>query len=183
MAKIKFETGETITDLSAIAQTLAPLHIQLNHWPLGDDPELAQLLAQESLTDDEKETVLVKLDHYFQQLRETEGYQNRDLIVLNPQTPNLETLLTKFDKIHTHADGEVRYIVDGEGVFGFVLPDESQVELTIEPGEYINVPNGTEHWFVLTERRRIKAVRYFAGTDGWVPEYTGRELRFQPAAK
>jgi cupin superfamily acireductone dioxygenase involved in methionine salvage len=58
---------------------------------------------------------------------------------------------------------------------------KSQVELTIEPGEYINVPTGTEHWFVLTERRRIKAVRYFAGTDGWVPEYTGRELGFQPA--
>jgi len=35
---------------------------------------------------------------------------------------------------------------------------------------------------VLTNTRRIKAVRYFAGTDGWVPEYTDRPIRIQPVA-
>jgi 1,2-dihydroxy-3-keto-5-methylthiopentene dioxygenase len=43
----------------------------------------------------------------------------------------LNTLLSKFNRCHTHADDEVRYIIDGEGVFGFVRPDGSQVELTI----------------------------------------------------
>jgi 1,2-dihydroxy-3-keto-5-methylthiopentene dioxygenase len=182
MAKIRLENGLTITDLPSIAATLAPLNIQLHHWPIGESAELRSLLAQESLDDSEKETVLTALDHYFQRLQASDGYQNRDLIVLNPDVPNLDALLAKFDKIHAHADNEIRYIVDGEGVFGFVLPDETQVELTVEPGEYINVPAGTEHWFVLTESRRIKAVRYFIGTDGWVPEYTGREIRVQPVA-
>ena len=115
-------------------------------------------------------------------MQESQGYQSRDLIVLNPQVPNLDALLAKFDKIHTHADNEIRYIIDGDGVFGFVLPDQTQAELTVEPEEYINVPAGTEHWFVLTESRRIKAVRYFTTTEGWVPEYTGREIRVQPVA-
>ena len=177
MAKIRLEDGSVLTDLAAIADVLAPLHIALHHWPVGTDPTLGHLLGQETLTPEEKETVLAGLDHYFEKLRDTAGYQNRDLIVLHPAVPNLEDLLAKFDKIHTHADDEIRYIVDGEGVFGFVLPDESQVELTVQPEEYINVPAGTEHWFVLTPQRRIKAVRYFAGTEGWVPQYTDRPIR------
>ncbi|TVP71039.1 MAG: cupin domain-containing protein [Leptolyngbya sp. LCM1.Bin17] len=182
MARLRLENGQVITDLAAIATHLDPLNIQLHRWPVGDDADLQALLTQASLTDSQKETVLVALDHYFQQLQVEQGYQNRDLIVLNPQVPNLEAMLAKFDKVHTHADDEIRYIIDGEGVFGFVLPDDSQVELTVEAEEYINVPAGTEHWFVLTNTRRIKAVRYFAGTDGWVPEYTDRPIRIQPVA-
>lgn len=102
------------------------------------------------------------LDGYFQQLQQT-----RDLIVLHPDVPNLDELLAKFDRIHTHAEDEVRYILDGAGVFGFVRPDGSQVELTVEAADYINVPAGTEHWFYLTPQRRIKAIRYFTGTAGY----------------
>jgi 1,2-dihydroxy-3-keto-5-methylthiopentene dioxygenase len=182
MAKLRLENGQVITDLAAIAAHLAPLNVELHRWPVGDDPALQALLAQDSLSDSEKETVLGALDHYFRQLQAEQGYQNRDLIVLNPDIPNLEAMLAKFDKVHTHADNEIRYIIDGEGIFGFVLPDDSQVELTVEAQEYINVPAGTEHWFVLTEARRIKAVRYFAGTEGWVPEYTERPIRIQPVA-
>jgi 1,2-dihydroxy-3-keto-5-methylthiopentene dioxygenase len=98
--------------------------------------------------------------------------------VLYPDLPQLPELCAKFDKCHTHDDVEVRYIVDGEGSFGFVRPDGSQVELTMSAGEYINVPANSEHWFRLTSTRRIKAVRYFSGTDGWVPKYTGTALKF-----
>jgi len=77
------------------------------------------------------------------------------------------------------ADDEVRYIIDGEGVFGFVLPPSlpSQMELTVQPEAYINVPAGTEHWFYLTPQRRLKALRYFTGTEGWTPLYTGKEIK------
>ncbi|MDJ0566530.1 MAG: cupin domain-containing protein, partial [Microcystis sp. M49629_WE12] len=106
------------------------------------------------------------------------GYQARDLIVLHPEIPNLDTLLAKFERCHTHADDEVRYIIDGEGVFGFVFADGSQGELTIQPQEYINVPAHSEHWFHLTASKRVKAVRYFTSTAGWVPEYTETVIRF-----
>ncbi len=176
MAILRLETGEPLTEVGAIAAELAPLNIGLNVWSTGTD--VRSLLAQQTLTDDEKEQVLVGLDHYFEQLKADLGYTSRDLIVLHPEVPNLEVMLAKFDKVHTHADDEVRYIVDGEGVFGFVRPDGSQVELTVQAGEYINVPAGTEHWFYLTPSRRVKAVRYFAGTDGWTPEYTSTPIKF-----
>lgn len=180
MATLQLDNGTILTDLHSIAAELAPLHIQLNRWPVGNDPHLHQLLAQEQLTDPEKEQILTGLDSYFQQLQQTADYQSRDLIVLHPNIPNLDDLLTKFDRIHTHANDEVRYILDGTGVFGFVRPDGSQVELTVEAEEYINVPAGTEHWFYLTPQRRIKAIRYFTDTEGWVPQYTGTEIHARP---
>lgn len=177
MAILRMEQGQVLTDLGAIAAELAPLNIELNHWSTG--PEIQSLLDKQALTDDEKEQVLKGLDRYFEQLKAELGYTSRDLIVLHSEVPNLDVMLAKFDKVHTHADDEVRYIVDGEGIFGFVRPDGSQVELTVQPEEYINVPAGTEHWFCLTPSRRVKSVRYFAGTDGWTPEYTGTAIKFE----
>jgi 1,2-dihydroxy-3-keto-5-methylthiopentene dioxygenase len=179
MAILTLENGTIITELAEISQELAPLKIQLNHWSVGDSPKIHQLLAKASLTDPEKEEVLQLLEHYFHQLKQDADYESRDLIVLNPELPNLDILLSKFNRCHFHKDDEVRYIVDGEGVFGFVRPDGSQVELTVNPEEYINVPSGTEHWFYLTEKKRIKAVRYFTNTEGWTPEYTETKIRFQ----
>lgn len=179
MAILQLERGETLTDSVSIDDYLNRLGVQIDRWSLGEDRLTHSLLAQPRLDEVQKESVLRSLDHYFEAL---EGYEARDLIVLNPETPNLEELLAKFSRPHTHADDEVRYIVDGEGVFGFVCPDGSQMELTIQPEEYINVPPGTEHWFYLTSLRRIKAVRYFADTTGWTPDYTDTVIRMQAVA-
>jgi 1,2-dihydroxy-3-keto-5-methylthiopentene dioxygenase len=182
MATLRLENGTVIRDLADIANELAPLNIQLNHWPVGDDGKLQELLAQVSLDDHGKGQVLVGLDRYFIPLQASAGYTSRDLVVIHPDVPNLDAMLAKFDQVHTHADDEVRYIVDGVGIFGFVRPDGSQIELTVEAEDYINVPAGTEHWFYLTPDRRVKAVRYFIGTEGWVPEYTGTGINFRTAA-
>jgi 1,2-dihydroxy-3-keto-5-methylthiopentene dioxygenase len=182
MAILRLEDGTTYTKLGDIAQELAPLNIQLNFWPIGDNPEIQNLLAQDALTEEEKEQVLQALDGYFEELKASAGYQSRDLIVLHPAVPNLDTLLSKFDRCHYHTDAEVRYIIAGEGIFGFIRPDGSQVELTVQPEEFINVPENTEHWFYLTPSQRIKAVRYFTTMAGWVPEYTDQEIRFRRAA-
>lgn len=176
MAVLHFEDGSSTTDLQKIQKELQPLSVQLNRWDI-EGQETLNLLGKETLSDEEKEQTLKGLDHYFNKLKEELGYVSRDLIVLSPKTPNLDELLKKFDSAHTHADDEVRYIVDGEGVFGFTRPDGSQIELTVEAKDYINVPKDTEHWFYLTDKKRIKAVRYFSGMDGWTPEYTGTEIR------
>jgi 1,2-dihydroxy-3-keto-5-methylthiopentene dioxygenase len=179
MAILQLENGTIYTQLAEIQQQLATLNVQLNRWPVSNNPENQHLLVQDTLNDAEKEQVLQSLDHYFEQLKQTAGYQSRDLIVLHPNLANLNALLSKFAKCHTHADDEVRYIIDGEGVFGFVCPDGSQIELTIQAEEYINVPAETEHWFHLTSTKKIKAVRYFTTTEGWIPEYTNTTIRFK----
>jgi 1,2-dihydroxy-3-keto-5-methylthiopentene dioxygenase len=182
MASLRLENGTVLTSLEAIGPELAPLKVQLSAWPVGEDAGLKELLAQKALDEAAKEQVLVGLDRYFEQLQAAAGYTCRDLIVIHPDVPNLAGMLAKFDRVHTHADDEVRYIVDGEGIFGFVRPDGSQVELTVQAAEYINVPAGTEHWFYLTAQQRIKAVRYFIGMEGWVPEYTGTAIAFREPA-
>src|SRR5258708_1578645 len=120
MAKLRREDGVLLEDLAAIQRELAPLHIRLDHWPTGERP--AALLAKPVLDEQEKETVLRELDHYFEQRRRSDGYQTRDLIVLPPGVPKLDEIRAKFDRCHRHDDVEVRYIVDGEGSFGFVRP-------------------------------------------------------------
>jgi 1,2-dihydroxy-3-keto-5-methylthiopentene dioxygenase len=171
MAILQLQDGTVRTSLEDIAQELKPLNIKLECWSVGDDPQLHSLLAQDSLNEDEKEKILKALDGYFEQMKQNAGYKSQDLMVLHPQVPNLDQLIAKFDKTHTHADDEVRYIIDGEGIFGFVRPDGSQVELTVQKQECINVPAGVEHWFRLTKTQRIKAVRYFSNTEGWIPRY------------
>jgi 1,2-dihydroxy-3-keto-5-methylthiopentene dioxygenase len=163
--------GQPETDLAAIGLALGALGIGLRQWPM--DAQIQSLLAQDALTAAEQDQVLAGLDHYFELLQRDFGYQSRDLIVLHPAIPDLQGKLAKFAEVHTHDDDEVRYIVAGEGIFGFVFPDGRQATLTVQPAEYINVPAGTEHWFELTADRRVKAVRYFCGTAGWVPNYTG----------
>src|SRR5262245_11488703 len=123
MAKLRRDDGVVWTELSDIQRELAPLGIRLSDWPTGDVP----LLRKETLDDAEKGQVLAALDHYFEKLKASDGYQTRDLIVLHQAVPKLDEMLAKFDRCHTHDDVEVRYIVDGEGIFGFVRPDGSQV--------------------------------------------------------
>lgn len=176
MARIIFPNGQQQTDFDSIAKTLAAINVELRAWPT---PEQTQtLLAQQSLSDDEKEQLLTALDDRFTYLKETAGYQTRDMIVLHEDIPNIGELLAKFETIHYHADDEVRYIIDGKGYFGFVNQQDEQFLVEVTGGDYINVPAETEHWFTLGDSTRIKAVRYFIDTSGWTPVYTGREMKF-----
>ncbi|MCL5953637.1 MAG: cupin domain-containing protein [Nitrospirae bacterium] len=165
-----------ITTLPEIAKILTPIGVKLDAWPVPETQPLKDLLGKPRLTPSEQEEVLSSFLPRFDDLKKTLGYQTQDLIVLDPDLPGLSALEEKFRSCHTHDDDEIRYIVEGEGIFGFVLADGDQVELLVESGDYINVPRGAEHWFRLTPSRRIKAVRYFTSREGWVPLYTGRPL-------
>ncbi len=176
MAFLSFPDGRRISDPSEIRTILDPVGVRLERWPIPADKELIALLALERPVPEESERLLAFLEPRFEQLRTTLGYQSRDLVSLSPSLPGLEALLERFLSCHTHDDDEIRYVIEGEGIFGFVLPDDSQVELTVLAGDYINVPRGAEHWFRLTHSRRIKAVRYFTSREGWVPLYTGRPV-------
>jgi 1,2-dihydroxy-3-keto-5-methylthiopentene dioxygenase len=178
MAILRLTDGTVYHDRADIDRELAPLNIRLQSWPVGNDPQLLGILNQPQLSADDKNSVLNHLDHYFQQLK-TNGYQSRDVIDLHPDTPGLDEMLAKFDHCHTHVDDEVRYVVAGAGIFGFVRPDHTQVELTVQTAEYINVPAGTEHWFHLTPSRRVIALRYFMGASKWTAEYTDTPILYK----
>jgi 1,2-dihydroxy-3-keto-5-methylthiopentene dioxygenase len=91
---------------------------------------------------------------------------------VKPETPNLDAMLARFDKEHTHAEDEVRFILAGRGIF-FLHLDGKVVSVEVGPGDMLRVPRGTTHWFTLCQERRIRAIRWFQQTSGWTPEYTG----------
>ena len=172
MARILWgEHGEE-RGLDLIQARLKRLGIALHAWTAPADPE--GLLERQDLGPEERERVLTLVEHRFLELQAAHGYRSRDLIVLHEDIPGLEGMLQKFDSIHLHDDDEVRYILAGRGYFGFVEADGNQFLLEVTAGDYINVPARTEHWFEMKDSRRIKAVRYFIDTAGWVPVYTER---------
>ena len=176
MAKIISAGGKESTAFNLIQQRLARLGIVLNSWAAPQGERVRILLEKQSLDDSEKEALLTSVDNRFQELKDSQGYTTRDLIVIHEDIPGLADLLAKFDKIHLHTDDEVRYILAGRGYFGFIEADGGQFLLEVSAGDYINVPANTEHWFEMRDSKRIKAVRYFIDTAGWTPVYTERAM-------
>ena len=49
------------------------------------------------------------------------GYVTADVIDVKPETPNLDAMLAKFRREHWHDEDEVRFILEGSGIF-FIHP-------------------------------------------------------------
>jgi 1,2-dihydroxy-3-keto-5-methylthiopentene dioxygenase len=182
MARIIFPDGTELKDLPAVQNRLARLGITLRNWPAPAEARAKALMQKKSLNDAEKEELLGFVQNRFEELKREKGYVTRDMVVIHEDIPGLADMLAKFDKIHTHADDEVRYILAGTGYFGFVESDGQQFLLEVSGGDYINVPANAEHWFEMRGCTRCKAVRYFIDTTGWTPNYTGRAREFAEAA-
>ena len=69
---------------------------------------------------------------------------------------------------------EVRFFVDGEGLFWFNLDNGTDPVfcLICEKGDLISVPAGTKHWFDFGPRQFVKCIRVFIEVSGWTPHYT-----------
>ncbi|MFT7518020.1 MAG: 1,2-dihydroxy-3-keto-5-methylthiopentene dioxygenase [Kiritimatiellia bacterium] len=182
MAKLFLEDGSVVTDFDTVAATLRTIGYNLQTWSVGDDEALAALLQKDALSTEEKEQVLDTLDHYFQTLKTDKGYAARDLVVLHPAIPGLDEKLKTFATPHTHTDDEVRYVIDGDGVFGLVLSDGEQAEIMVERQEYLSVPANAEHWFRLSSSKRIKCIRYFAENPVWQADFTETKIRITAGA-
>ena len=110
------------------------------------------------------------------------GYVTADVIDVFPDTPNLDAMLNKFNSEHWHDEDEVRFIVEGRGLFHIRRDGAPVFAIEVEAGDLIRVPRGTHHWFDLCADRRIRAIRLFQDPSGWTPHYTGSgvDKQFQP---
>ena len=118
------------------------------------------------------EDVLAAYAPDIERLKESGGYVTADVIDVRPDTQGLEVMLAKFRREHWHDEDEVRFILEGRGVF-HVHPRSGPVfAIEVGPGDLIRVPRGTWHWFDLCADRRIRAIRLFQDVSGWTPHYT-----------
>jgi len=104
-------------------------------------------------------------------LKRANGYIEQDIVQLAPETPNLDAICAKFVDEHTHDDDEVRFVLEGEGIFDIRTRDDRWMRVVVEAGDLIVVPAGRNHRFLLTDRKLIRCVRLFKDTSGWVPNY------------
>jgi 1,2-dihydroxy-3-keto-5-methylthiopentene dioxygenase len=105
------------------------------------------------------------------------GYETADVISINSQTENYVALRAKFLAEHIHTEDEIRFFVDGKGLFWFNLETESVFNLLCERGDLISVPVGSKHWFDAGEKNPfVKAIRIFIDMSGWVPHYTESKI-------
>lgn len=166
------KTNETITDFAKIKEILGSHKIMIDHWQ-----------ANTKLADDaDQETILAAYAHELKPFMEKNGYVTADVINVNPQTPNLMAIREKFMKEHRHSEDEIRFFVDGQGVFWFHLDNEEVLGVTCTAGDFMSVPKNFRHWFDLAPNYFVKAIRIFSNIEGWVPHYTnsGVDERFNP---
>lgn len=99
-------------------------------------------------------------------------YPMVDAIRLAPDHPDRANLRQKFLAEHTHSEDEVRFFVEGRGLFCLHLGGEV-LQVLCERNDWIAVPAGTRHWFDMGPEPQFCALRFFANPDGWVANFTG----------
>ncbi len=108
-------------------------------------------------------------------LMRSEGYQSVDVISLQNDHPERATLRRKFLSEHTHSEDEVRFFVAGAGQFTLHIAGKVY-DVLCEKGDLIGVPDGTPHWFDMSESPSFVAIRLFTSKDGWVAKFTGADI-------
>lgn len=114
------------------------------------------------------------------------GYRSIDAMRVTPDHPDRAAIRTKFLAEHTHAEDEIRFFVEGEGLF--TLHEGSRVfNMLCTQGDLISVPAGMRHWFDMGERPHFTVIRLFLNPDGWLATFTGDDIaarfpRHEPVA-
>src|SRR5262245_22722840 len=167
------DKDETLRDQGDVTAYLAGIGIDYERW----NP------SHTVAADAPAEEILGAYSKEIDNLKARGGYVTADVIDVNPQTPGLEAMLAKFNREHWHDEDEVRFIIEGRGLFHIHPREGAVLAIEVEAGDLIRVPRGTWHWFNLCSDRRIRAIRLFQDPSGWTPNYTdsGVDASYQPA--
>jgi 1,2-dihydroxy-3-keto-5-methylthiopentene dioxygenase len=149
-------------DHGVIKAELATRGIGFQRWParvvLGRGAEQAEILAVYA---EEIATV-----------QASGPYPTVDAIRLTPDHPDREALRQKFLAEHTHSEDEVRFFVEGQGLFCLHIGDEV-LQVLCKAEDWIKVPASTRHWFDMGPEPLFTAIRFFDNPEGWVAQFTG----------
>lgn len=153
------------TEHAAIASQLKQVGVRFEQW------EASQPIAPGA----SQEEVIAAYQADIDRLMREEGYQAVDVISLKPDHPERAALRQKFLSEHTHSEDEVRFFVAGAGQFTLHI-DGKVYDVLCEQGDLIGVPDGTRHWFDMSEAPYFVAIRLFTNKEGWVANFTGEDI-------
>lgn len=159
------DRAEIIVAHEAIANRLREIGVLFERWKAG----------REFDPDADQETILAAYREPVERLKKRYGFQSADVISVRPDHPQKQELRAKFLNEHTHGDFEVRFFVEGRGLF-FLHPDENVYAVLCEQGDLISVPAHIKHWFDMGESPDLKCIRLFSAPEGWVADFTGSDI-------
>lgn len=157
-----FREQTRLSDFAVIARALEPTGVTIERWQAGAD--LGDAPTDEAI-----------LDAYaadIERLKQMGGYQSADVLRLAPDHPQREELRAKFLSEHIHDDDEVRFFVEGAGMF-YIRSGGKVHALECTRDDLILLPAGTQHWFDTGARPNFTVIRIFTTPEGWVARYTG----------
>lgn len=152
-------------DHAAIAKALSAAGIRFERWEAAAD--VAAGASQDE--------VLAAYRADVERLVSDEGYQTVDVVSLTADHPDKAAMRNKFLDEHTHSEDEVRFFVDGEGLFSLHI-GEQVFEVLCEKGDLIAVPANTPHWFDMGPNPNFVAIRFFNNPEGWVANFSGSDI-------
>ena len=153
------------TDAEAIRERLNAKGVRFERWQadrdLGANPD--------------SDTVINAYQHAIDRLVAEKGYQSWDVLSMRAENPQKEALRSKFLNEHTHSEDEVRFFVEGSGLFCLHL-DGQVYQILCEKQDLISVPAGTPHWFDMGSEPHFTAIRIFDNQEGWIANFTGDSI-------
>lgn len=153
------------SDFDVIQCELAAIGIPMERWQA--DAKLAP--------DADQANVLKAYEGAVAALNAKYGFQSVDVVAMHPTHEQAAASRGKFLAEHTHDDFEIRFFVDGAGVF-YIRKNGKVYQTLCTAGDLIELPGNTTHWFDMGPKPLFKAIRFFTRPDGWVGKFTGDEI-------
>jgi 1,2-dihydroxy-3-keto-5-methylthiopentene dioxygenase len=152
-------------DFSEAQAELEKAGVQLERWDAGAPVGAGA----------DPETVIAAYRPDIDRLMKRGGYQSVDVVSMTPNHPDKAAMRRKFLDEHRHSEDEVRFFVDGQGLFTLHIEDKVYEVLCMK-GDLINVPANTRHWFDMGSAPNFVAIRLFTNPEGWVAQMTGSDI-------
>jgi 1,2-dihydroxy-3-keto-5-methylthiopentene dioxygenase len=152
-------------DGDEIQQKLSEIGVRFARW------QTSHALSQQP----SQQEVITAYQPEIDKLVAQEGYQSWDVASVHHDTPQKQQLRAKFLAEHTHTEDEVRFFVEGSGLFYLHL-SEQIFRVFCEKGDLLSVPANTPHWFDMGSQPSFTAIRLFNNPKGWQAQYTGDDI-------
>lgn len=163
------EVQQQFDDITDIQSQLQSIGVIYERWQAN------AVLAPNA----DQEAVLAAYKTDIDDLNNRFGFGSIDVVSLQADNPKKDELRQMFLSEHTHDDFEVRFFVEGQGLF-FLRPQaerpNSVFAVLCTAGDLISVPAGMTHWFDMGDRPHFKAIRFFTTDQGWVGNFTGDDI-------
>jgi 1,2-dihydroxy-3-keto-5-methylthiopentene dioxygenase len=153
------------THFADIERELAAIDVKFERWTAN----------RELTAEDDQATIIAAYQESIDKLKALYGFQSVDVINLSPDHPQKAEFRQKFLAEHTHDDFEVRFFIDGRGLF-YLHVNGKVYTILCEKGDLISVPAHTTHWFDMGENPSFKVIRLFTTPEGWVAKFTGSDI-------